>query len=131
MLPMLSACPEERLIDECWENRGNERLYQVRPPIKRKLGKIAIAAETKLQQQTEGGSPEIDDIQNRLRKKWPEAEAKLRDMGWTDQQISAHYKKLFSEQKPKRLFERPRLQQVLKGSRRQAPGITARRKVRR
>jgi hypothetical protein len=131
LLPLLAGCPEQQLIDECWNNRGNERLYQVPPPIKRKLARIARAAETKLQQQMEDGSLEIDDIQNRLRKKWPEAEAKLRDMGWTDQQIGAHYNKLFSEQKPKKPFEPPRLRQVLKGSRRRAPGITARRKVRR
>jgi hypothetical protein len=131
MLPLLAGCPEQQLIDECWNNRGNdERLFQVPPQIKQKLARIARAAETKLQQQMEDGSPEIDDIQNRLSKKWPEAEAKLRDMGWTDQQIGAHYNKLFSEQKPKKPFEPPRLWRILKGSRRRAPGITARRKVR-
>jgi len=128
MLPSLVGSPEHQaLIEECWRNRGNEQRFTIPKPITRKLCKLAIAHVMELHQAYQAAEPQVKDI---LRRSRAAAEAKLRDSGWTEDQIAAWFNKLQPAQgRGPKNFKVPDIRKVLEIVSRSAPAQTLRRKA--
>jgi hypothetical protein len=116
MLSSLAGCLEQQaLIEECWNNRGNERRYTVPQRIKRKLCRLAVAHVEKMR---------LYSIKRRRDQALVTAH---RAQGWTDTQIDQILSRRAAERTH---FEAPDLRKVLEIVNRRAPAITLRRKAR-
>ena len=107
-----SWSPEHQaIIEECWSKRGCERRYTVPKAIKLKLCELAIAHVMALQRQIEDARPQIEAA---LQRSMSTAEAKLRDRGWTDEEIAAWFKKLSerARKRSKKEFKKPSVDKV-------------------
>lgn len=125
-----SWIPEHQaIIEECWSKRGCERRYTVPKAIKLKLCELAIAHVMALQRQIEDARPQIEAA---LQRSMSTAEAKLRDRGWTDEEIAAWFKKLSerARKRSKKEFKKPSVDKVFEILTRHAPAVTLRRKAR-
>jgi hypothetical protein len=119
--------PEHQdIIEECWSKRGCERRYTVPKAVKLQLCKLAIAYVMELHRQAEDARPEIEASPQSA------AGAKLRDRGWTNEEIAAWFKKLSerARKRSKKEFKKPSVERVFEIATRRAPAVTLRRKAR-
>ena len=127
---LFSWSPEHQaVIGKCWSTRGSERRHTVPKAIKLKFCELAIAHGMALQRQMEDAGPQIEASLQRIMSK---TEAKLRERGWTHEEIAVWFKKL-SERARKRSnkeFKKPSVDRVFEIVTRRAPAVTLRRKAR-
>jgi hypothetical protein len=127
---LCSWSPEHQaIIEECWSKRGDERRYAVPKAIKLKLCELAIAYDMALRRQEEDGRPQI---QASLQRSKSAAEAELLSRGWSNEEITAWFKKLSerARKRSKKEYKKPSIEKVFEIVTRRAPARTLRRKAR-
>ena len=101
----------------------------VPPEVQRMLATFAIASEEELNRQRKEAAPQIEEA---WQKAFVCATAEMKQRGWSDAEIEAHFKRLecsASRRQPKD-FKKPTVEQVITWSRRRAPtGSPRRRRV--
>jgi hypothetical protein len=118
----------QAIIEECWNERGDERRYTVPKAIKLKLCELGIAYAMELRRQTEDARPDIETSMQRAKLG---AEAELRSRGWSDDKIAGWFKKLAerARKRSKKDIKAPSVEKVFEIVTRRAPALTLRRKT--
>jgi hypothetical protein len=122
--------PEHQaIIEECWSKRGDERRYTVPKAIKLKLCELAIVHDLAMRRQAENARPQIEAS---LQRSEFAAKAKLSSMGWSDEEITAWFKRLSERERKrsKKEYKKPSIDKVFEILTRRAPASTLRRKGR-
>jgi hypothetical protein len=99
----------------------------VPPKVKRLLATFAIESEKELDQQRKEAAPQIEEA---WQKAFASATAGMKQRGWSDAEIEAHFKRLErrARQRQPKDFKKPTVEQVITWSRRRAPTGSPRRR---